>query len=261
MPHQVSPQLLPMRTAKTTLPAHAAPAQEGENARGGEVAVLLHTIFEAKTSQESLDAAYALSDMVARSLGYHALEDCSILEAVRQAAADKRSGTRRESAMILLGALFERLPPAVPLTEVLFMRRRQQQQQQQQNGLVALALDALADKGGVVRESAQYALDALFANLRPEALVAGLLPVLLEYLERKAAKWQGTVAALQLLGKMADKAKIGMGSAEAEKGKEVLREAMGRKLAAIIPLVENGMHHLKTEVCCFLPPRPSFLSL
>lgn len=204
-----------------------------------DISSLLHTVFNAKTSQASLDASYALTDLVLRDIGHQGLEGYRILDEIKHAATDKKSGTRRESAMILLGALFERLPPKLPATEVIFL---------QPGGFAALALDALADKGSVVRESAQYALDALFANLKPEALVVGLLPVIVAYLQRKSAKWQGTVAALELMARMADKAKVGMDSKEAAKDKEVLREAMGKRLAALIPIVENGMHDLKAEV-------------
>ena len=118
----------------------------------------------------------------------------------------------------------------------------------QDGGILAPALDALADKGSVVRESAQYALDALYANMKPEALVVALLPALCHYLGKRSGKWQGTVGAYELLGRMADKAKMGMGSKEEEKIKEVLRETMGKKLATLIPIVEAGMHDLKSEV-------------
>lgn len=118
----------------------------------GEVAAVLDPVFAAQTSQGSLDASYVLTDMIAHNFGHQSLTEFGILDEIKQAATDKKSGSRRESAMILLGALFERLPPMQPIVEVLFL---------QPAGLVPLALDALADKGGVVRESAQYALDAL----------------------------------------------------------------------------------------------------
>ncbi|KAI9752351.1 MAG: isocitrate lyase 1 [Chaenotheca gracillima] len=204
-----------------------------------DVSALLTTIFNAKTSQASLDASYAVSELLVTSGGFRGLDSYGIVAEIKKAATDKKSGTRRESAMILLGALFERLPPKQALTEVLFLRGQK---------LLPLALDALADKGAVVKESAQYALDALYANLRPEALVVGLLPELITYLGRSTGKWQGTVGALELLGRMADKAKVGMGSKEEEKTKEVLREIMGRRLERLIPVVENGMHDLKAEV-------------
>lgn len=84
--------------------------------------------------------------------------------------------------------------------------------------------------------------------------------MLTEYVEQKSAKWQGTVAAFHLLGRMADKAKIGMDTKEVEKNKEVLRESMGKRLARLIPVVENGMHHLKTDVrLSYIDPRCDML--
>ena len=143
--------------------------------------------------------------------------------------------------MNLLGALLERFPPAQPLSEVVFLV--------QDGGILAPAFDALADKGAVVRDAAQYALDELFKNLSPEALVVGLIPVVSQYLGKRTGKWQGTVGAYKMLEKMADKAKMGLGSKEEEKIKDFLRESMGKHLAGLIPIVEAGMHDLKTEVC------------
>ena len=220
-------------------PSGVAPTQE-------EVSSLLDTIFTTQTSQACLAAAYALTTLLLKSVGVRGLYTYSVLPRMRKAAANKKDGAARESAMILLGALFERMPLAQPISEVVFLV--------QEPDLVPVALDALADKGGVVRESAQYALDALFGNLKPEALVVGLLPGLSKYLEKKTGKWQGNVGAFALMGRMADKAKMGRGSKEEEQEKDVLRELMGRKLAALIPIVEGGMHDLKAEVCPRLYP-------
>ena len=41
---------------------------------------------------------------------------------------------------------------------------------------------------------------------------------------------------------------MGMESLEVEKEKDVLRDAMGKKLEGLIPIVEAGMHDLKSEV-------------
>lgn len=219
--------------SKSSTPSSVAPTAE-------EIFSLLDTIFKAQTSQASLDAAYALTNLLINSVGFRGLQSFRILEETRKAAADKKDGSRRESAMILLGALFERFPPAQSVSEVIFLV--------QDGGVVTPALDALADKGAVVRESAQYALDALFANLTPESMVVGLLPALSRYLGKRSGKWQGTVGAYELIGRMADKAKLGMGSKEEEKIKDVLRASMGKKLAGLIPIVEAGMHDLKAEV-------------
>lgn len=179
--------------------------------------------------------------MLLQSVGYRGFRAYGILDEIRKAAADKKDGSRRESAMNLLGALFERFPPAQPLSEVVFLV--------QDGGILAPAFDALADKGAVVRDAAQYALDELFKNLSPEALVVGLIPVVSQYLGKRTGKWQGTVGAYKILEKMADKAKMGLGSKEEEKIKDFLRESMGKHLAGLIPIVEAGMHDLKTEVC------------
>ena len=219
--------------AKSSNPSDVPPTEE-------EISSLLDTTFKAQTSQQSLDAAYALSNLLINSVGFRGLRGYGILEEIKKAAADKKDGSRRESAMILLGALFEMFSPAQPISELTFLV--------QDGGILAPALDALADKGAVVRESAQYAIDALFAALSPEAMVVGLLPALSKYLSKRSGKWQGTVGAYQLIGRMADKAKIGTGSKEEESLKDILRESMGKKLAGLIPIVEAGMHDLKAEV-------------
>ena len=211
----------------------AAPSAE-------DVASLTQQIYTSKTSQQSLDAAYALTDLLINSVGFRGLATYDLLAEVSKAAQDKKNGARREGAMFALGAMFERFPPKQRISEIVFLL--------QQQGLVPTALDALADKQSAVREGARFALDALFMHLSPETKVFALLPVLMRYLSKSTGKWQGTVGAFELIGRMADNAKIGMESKEAENEKDVLREVMGKKLAALIPVVEGGMHDLKPEV-------------
>lgn len=233
MPHQISPPAIPAMIVKPSGPSGVPPTQE-------EISSLLNTSFTAQTSQQSLDAAYALSNLLINSVGFRGLRIYGILGEIRKAATDKKDGSRRESAMNILGALFERVPPAQPVSEICFLV--------QDGGCLNLALDALADKGSVIRESAQYALDALFSYLSPEAMVVALQPALSRYLSKRSGKWQGTVGAYDLIGRMADKAKMGTGSKEEESLKDLLRESMGKKLAGLIPIVEAGMHDLKAEV-------------
>lgn len=233
MPHQISPPAAHAVMSKSSATSGVAPTQS-------EISTLLDTIFKAPSSQASVDASYALTRLLLNSVGFRGLRTYGILEEIKKAAADKKDGTRRESAMNLLGALFERFPPAQSVSEVIFLI--------QDGGILAPALDALADKGAVVREAAQYALDALFANLTPESMVVGLLPALSRYLGKRSGKWLGTVGAYELIAKMADKAKIGQGTKEEESIKDLLRETMGKKLAGLIPIVEAGMHDLKVEV-------------
>ncbi|KAK8074486.1 hypothetical protein PG997_009149 [Apiospora hydei] len=227
MPHPVSP---PVMVAKDGPP----PSQEDVNA-------ILDSVFSATTSNASIDASYALCELLKNSVGFRGLYNYGILDSIKKAAADKKSGLKRESAQNLLGALFEKMPPTQPLTEISFLL--------QDGGMLGVAFDALADKGAVVRDAAQYGLDALFAHLSAEALVVGLLPSLIGYLTRKSAKWQGTVGALKMLQKMADKAKMEIGiTKEQAHEKDFLREAMGSKLASLIPISEGLMHDLKADV-------------
>ncbi|KAI4129898.1 MAG: hypothetical protein LQ341_006518, partial [Variospora aurantia] len=232
MPHQISPPSAPAMIVKSSTPSGVPPTQE-------EISSLMDTAFTAQTSQQSLDAAYALTTLLINSVGFRAFRLYGILDGIRKAAADKKDGSRRESAMNLLGALFERMPPAQRISEVNFLI--------QDGGVLNLALDALSDKGNVVRESAQYALDALFSCLSPEAMVVALLPALSRYLGKRSGKWQGTVGAYERIARMADKAKIGTAIKEEESLKDLLRESIGKKLAGLIPVVDSGMHDLKAE--------------
>lgn len=197
-------------------------------------------IYSSKSSQDSLDAAYALTDAFLNSVGFRGLVGYGILAEIVKASADKKTAARREGAMFALGALFERFPAKQRLSEVVFML--------QDPALVPCALDALADKQSAVKEGARYALDTLFTHLSSESKIFALLPLLMRYLGKKTGKWQGTVGAYELIGRMADKAKLGMESREVEQDKDVLRDAMGKKLESLIPIVEVGMHDLKAEV-------------
>ncbi|KAK1913420.1 hypothetical protein P3342_005356 [Pyrenophora teres f. teres] len=232
MPHSESP---PMAPAVVVDKAGTAPAPSHE-----DVSAFISSIVTAKTSHASVDAAYALTTLLQNSVGFRGLQGYGIIEEIKKSAANKKDAVRREGAMNALGAFFERLPRTQRLTEVIFLV--------QEAGLIPLALDLLADKTGSVKESAKYALDSLFENLSAEAKVFGLLPVLVKYLGKKSGKWQGAAFAYELIGRMADKAKMGMESLEVEKEKDVLREAMGKKLEGLIPIVEAGMHDLKSEV-------------
>jgi elongation factor 3 len=217
-----------------------------------DVSALLSTILSAEKSQTSLDAAYALSDaligsrVISANTGFRAFHTHSdIIQTLQKAASDKKDSGKREGAMFGLGALFERLPPADRVTEIVFMSPTEKSK----GDLVSTALDCLADgKNAATRDAAQYALDALFQNLKAESLVTGLLPSLTRYLSKATGKWQGVVGAFALLSRMTDKTKPGGGGGFSEDEKSVLRDAMGKKLEGLIPIVEGGMHDLKPEV-------------
>jgi elongation factor 3 len=207
-----------------------------------EVATLVDAVFTAKTSKASVDAAYAVCDLLLNSpVGFRGLKEFGLLAQIKKAATDKKSPEKRECAQNLLGALFERLPPQQRISEVVLLI--------QDGGMLTCALDALSDKVPVVREAAQYGIDELFKNLSAEALVVGLLPVVSVYLSKSTGKWQSTVAAFKLLQRMADKAKMEIDCSQEEaNNKDILREAMGTKLAGLIPLVEHGMTDMKAEI-------------
>lgn len=213
-------------------------SQDGPNPT--DVSSLLETVFTSQTSQASLDASYAVSDLFLNTSGVEGLLRNGILGEAKKATTDKKNPARREGAMFLLGALFERFPIRQQLSEVIFFL--------EVADLFPTVLDSLADKTSSVREGAQYAVDALFDNLKPESLIVGVLPILTNYLGKRSGKWQGTVGAYQLLGKMAEKAKMGMGSKDEEEAKDILRDGLGRRLEGLIPIVEAGMHDLKVEV-------------
>jgi elongation factor 3 len=236
MPHQVSPTLLPAMATRISKPSQYS----GIPPSPDDVFALWNTTITTDNPQTSLDASYALTDLLIRSVGVRGLLAYNLIPEIKKAAGDKKIGAKRESAQYVLGAMFEKFPREQPLSEVVFLL--------QDGGLLPLVLDGLADKGSSVRESAQYAVDELFRNLDSEALVVGLLPALLRYLAKPTGKWQGTVGAYTLLGNMAEKAKMGTGSREEEQAKDVLRESMGKALKELIPVVEGGMHDLKAEV-------------
>ncbi|QSS63166.1 elongation factor 3 [Histoplasma capsulatum] len=214
-------------------PSSVPPSEE-------EVASLMNTILNADKSQESLDASYALTNLLIQSVGFRGLHGYGLLRGIQKAAVDKKSGAKRESAMLILGALFERFPREQPLSEVIFLI--------EDGGLLSLALDALGDKGAVVREAAKYAVDALFACLKVESLVTAFVPALSAYLSKPTAKWQGAVEAYRLLEKVAEKTQAGSDTKEESLRKDLLRDSVGKCLKDLIPIVESGMHDMKNEV-------------
>lgn len=234
MPHIVDPSDTPaMPTIVSKTPSGVPPTSE-------EISSLVHKIFNAEGSQEALDASYALTNLLIQSVGVAGLLSYNVLAEAKKAAVDKKNGARRESSMLIIGALFERFPRDLPLSEAVFLLK--------DGGIFNVVLDSLADKGAVVRDAAQYAIDALFATMTPEAMVNALVPALESYLSKGSGKWQGFVGGFLLLEKIAVKAQIGTGSKEEERQKDVLREAMGKTLKELIPVVETGMHDLKSEV-------------
>src|ERR1700753_1135337 len=107
MPHPESPPMAPAIAVKSADSSSVPPSQD-------EISDILNTIFSASKSQESLDAAYALTTVLIKSVGFRGLKGYGVLDTVRKAGADKKNVGRREGAMFALGALFERFPPHQP---------------------------------------------------------------------------------------------------------------------------------------------------
>ena len=86
-----------------------------------DVAHTTQTIYGSKTSQESLDAAYALTDMLLNSVGFRGLTAYNVVPEIQKMATNKKDVGKREGAMFALGAIFERFPPKARLSEVVFL--------------------------------------------------------------------------------------------------------------------------------------------
>ena len=230
MPHFESPTMAP-----TVVPKFSTNAPSLE-----DVSSLSQTIYSSDKSQASLDASYALVSLLSNSVGIQGLTAFGLVGEVKKCATDKKSIGKREGAMFLIGAVFEKFPTQQPISEAVLLFELPD--------LLYLSLDALADKQSSVRQAAQYALDELYQHLGPESKATALLPLIEQYQQKRTGKWQGSVGAFRMVERMAEDAKIGTGSQDEEALKDILREAMGRRLEGLIPVVEAGMHDLKNEV-------------
>ncbi|KAG9636075.1 hypothetical protein KCU64_g14269, partial [Aureobasidium melanogenum] len=69
MPHFEEPNMNNVAISSKSAP----PAAE-------DISAITKTIYESKTSQESLDAAYALCDVLLNSVGFRGLNDYNVLQ-------------------------------------------------------------------------------------------------------------------------------------------------------------------------------------
>jgi elongation factor 3 len=224
---------MPDHVLSPSLPILAKPAADLD-----KVNQLLTTTVTTDNAQVSVNTAYDLTELLLNSVGPRGLVSYNLLEFIRKAAGDKKSPAKRQGAMFIIGALFECFPPQQPLSEMVFLVQHAQ--------WLYMPLNALADRTGereeYVRNAAQYPLDKLLEQLKAESLAVGLLPALMGYLSSKTSKWQGCVGAFAMIESMAGKA------IKADDEGPILREALGKRLEALIPHVEAGMHDLKPEV-------------
>jgi elongation factor 3 len=86
-----------------------------------EISDILNVVLTADKSQDSLDAAYALTTVLINSVGFRGFAAYGVLDTIKKASVDKKNIGRREGAQFALGALFERFPISQPLSEVVFL--------------------------------------------------------------------------------------------------------------------------------------------
>ena len=79
MPHQESPTMAPQVVVTSK---NAAPSAE-------DIAAITNKIYTSKTSQESLDAAYTLTDVLLNSVGFRGLTGYGIVQGIVKAATIK----------------------------------------------------------------------------------------------------------------------------------------------------------------------------
>lgn len=137
-----------------------------------------------------------------------------------KAATKKASGLSREASMIGFGCIFSKLPStAFPLYLP----------------YLPLLFNTCADKGSVVREAAEYALDQLTKLFPSEALGSAILPVLYAVIKGEdggSVKWQTKIAAMRFLKKCVNRSK----------------DQVARHLEVIVEYVTGCMHDTKPEV-------------
>ena len=144
------------------------------------------------------------------------------LKSLKAAATNKKSGYERESASIGFSSLFRRAKVQQGL-EPLYI------------DTLPILLDLVSDKGDVVREAAQTAIDDLVQLLNPLAL-----PTLLENIfvitNSSSAKWKSKSTALQILTKLV------------KSGSPLWKNRFSEHLGLMVPNLENAMHDTKSEV-------------
>ncbi|KAI8846170.1 mRNA export factor elf1 [Chytridium lagenaria] len=156
---------------------------------------LLNAIYTAESSEDSLKAADDLAKLL-KSEGVRALTSYGVLEDLHTAALDKKSGYRREGAMIGFTAILRLFAAqAVP-----FLLPH-----------MSAILILLADKGQVVRDAAWIALTEFIRLPSPKAIKHHVLPFLYEHGLDSSKKWQTRSGALTLISSLAKRAPTEVG--------------------------------------------------
>ncbi|KAK0569483.1 [NU+] prion formation protein 1 [Tilletia horrida] len=184
---------------------------------------LLSALYKAPSAEECSRAAEDLTNYI-NTAGLRSVHTEGILDSLIKASKNKKSGYEREAAAVGLGAIFTKVggknAPSPLGAEPWLLP----------TALPAL-LDLTSDKGDVVKEAAQSAINAGAALTPPEA-VSELYSILYSILESSASKWQAKVAVLKLISRTAERAS----------------EQVGEQLVELIPYLTNAMHDTKAEI-------------
>ncbi|PWN29414.1 hypothetical protein BDZ90DRAFT_108468 [Jaminaea rosea] len=192
-------------------------------AGSASAATHLEALYKAPSAEDCQKAADSLASYI-NDHGLRVVDSEAIIPSLVKAAKNKKSGYEREAAAIGLADIFNKVAgknaPSPLGAEPWLLPQT-----------LPVLLDLLADKGDVVVEAAQKAIDYLFVLVPAEA-IPELLDTLYATLSSSASKWQSKVGALKLIGKLADKN----------------QEQIGEQLPTLIPYLTNAMHETKAEI-------------
>lgn len=197
----------------------AAPNGSGPSS----AAAHLEALYKAPSANDCQKAADGLASYI-NEKGLRVIESETILPSLIKAAKNKKSGYEREAAAIGMTAIFSKVAgknsPSPLGAEPWLLPQT-----------LPVLLDLYADKGDVVVEAAQSAVEQLY-TLAPAEAVPEVLSSLYAVLESSATKWQSKVGALKLIGKLAD----------------AFDEQIGEQLPKLIPYLTNAMHETKSDI-------------
>ncbi|TIB93832.1 hypothetical protein E3Q10_01072 [Wallemia mellicola] len=179
----------------------------------------LESLLKAESAEDCRHHAEVLAATLDKA-GVRSLKP--VLQTLQTAATNKKSGYERESACIGLSSLFRRAKLHGGL-EVFYI------------DTLPILLDLVADKGDVVKEAAQTAIDDLVALLNPFAIMT-LLENAWSVTNSSSAKWKSKSTGLQIITKLV------------KSGGPLWRARFSEHLGEMVPHLETAMHDTKSEV-------------
>lgn len=178
------------------------------------VADLFQKLYIAPTAPECIQQADNLAAYVSEK-GIHSLTSYGVLDNIRKAATNKKSGFEREASMIAVRAIAKKLGHAFEPYAI---------------SLFPLIFELCADKGDVVREAAEDAAISIINSVPTQAtllVLEALYPVL-----GGSAKWKSKLSALACLEALTKRAP----------------QEIGDALVKLLPNVTTCMQDTKSDV-------------